>query len=311
MIRGTLPAEGRSAGRDFWYSALARITGAREELLSEFDLRPLSLGEILDRTFTLYRKHFLLFFGIAAIPQILVLAVSLIILYVEPARAPTTNPFAIFSSPSFLIVTIVTSLITLVAYVFAQGASIVSVSEIYLGRQITIEEALGKIRADFWFLLGVILLSSLVIVLGTALLIIPGIYLACRLLVCLPSALIEEKGPAAALSRSFGLTKGFAGRSFMISLIYIVIALVLGLLAEVPFSILLATAAGNPAMVRIWAALMQVGSTASTAVVMPILMIATAIFYYDLRVRKEAFDIQFMMNPELNPPSPPATPSIL
>jgi hypothetical protein len=305
------PARRRTAGRDFCYSAIARIAAAWEEFLSEFDLRPLSLGEILDRTFTLYRKHFLLFFGIAAIPQILVLAASLIILYIEPERLSTTNPFAIFSSPSFLAVTIISTLIALVAYVFAQGASIISVSEIYLGRQITIGEALGKIRPDFWFLLGVILLSALVILVGTALLIIPGIYLACRLIICLPSALIEDKGPAEALSRSFRLTKGFAGRSFMIYVIYLVIAIVLGLLVEAPFSILLATAAANPTMIRIWAALAQVGSSASSAIVMPILMIATAIFYYDLRVRKEAFDIQFLMNPDLNPPSPPAMPSIL
>ena len=30
--------------------------------MATLDLRPLSLGEILDRTFTLYRSHFVLFF---------------------------------------------------------------------------------------------------------------------------------------------------------------------------------------------------------------------------------------------------------
>ena len=34
--------------------------------MNTFDLRPLSVGEILDRTFTLYRRHFWLFIGIAA-----------------------------------------------------------------------------------------------------------------------------------------------------------------------------------------------------------------------------------------------------
>jgi hypothetical protein len=29
----------------------------------------------------------------------------------------------------------------------------------------------------------------------------------------------------------------------------------------------------------------------------PFLTIATAVYYYDLRVRKEAFDLQLMMNP--------------
>ena len=33
--------------------------------MAALDLRPLSLGELLDRTFFLYRRHFLLFVGIA------------------------------------------------------------------------------------------------------------------------------------------------------------------------------------------------------------------------------------------------------
>jgi len=40
-------------------------------------LRPLSTSELLDRTFHLYRNHFMLFVGIAAIPQLGLLAVQL------------------------------------------------------------------------------------------------------------------------------------------------------------------------------------------------------------------------------------------
>src|ERR1700677_1109107 len=50
---------------------------SRRPLMATLDLRPLSLGEILDRTFTLYRSHFALFLGITAIPQLLVLALQL------------------------------------------------------------------------------------------------------------------------------------------------------------------------------------------------------------------------------------------
>src|ERR1700722_12618250 len=46
--------------------------------MTGLELRPLSLGEILDRTFTLYRRYFLLFLGISAIPQLLVLAFQLV-----------------------------------------------------------------------------------------------------------------------------------------------------------------------------------------------------------------------------------------
>ena len=32
--------------------------------MAMMDLRPLTIGEILDRTFNLYRRHFVLFLGI-------------------------------------------------------------------------------------------------------------------------------------------------------------------------------------------------------------------------------------------------------
>src|SRR5215475_2410940 len=40
-------------------------------------LRPLSMGELLDRTFYLYRNNFPLFVGITAIPQLVVLTLRL------------------------------------------------------------------------------------------------------------------------------------------------------------------------------------------------------------------------------------------
>ena len=45
--------------------------------MTALDLRPLSLGELLDRTFFLYRRNFLLFTGIAAIPYSLCLVMNL------------------------------------------------------------------------------------------------------------------------------------------------------------------------------------------------------------------------------------------
>ncbi|MGH9811917.1 MAG: hypothetical protein ACRD4T_02160, partial [Candidatus Acidiferrales bacterium] len=48
-------------------------------MTAPIDLRPLSLGELLDRTFSLYRNHFWLFVGITAIPYLLLLGPGLLI----------------------------------------------------------------------------------------------------------------------------------------------------------------------------------------------------------------------------------------
>src|SRR5271155_5233233 len=65
---------------NFWYSAVPDNGRLREPEASMdgMELRPLSTGEILDRTFTLYRRNFLLFLGIAAIPHVLVLVLNLV-----------------------------------------------------------------------------------------------------------------------------------------------------------------------------------------------------------------------------------------
>jgi hypothetical protein len=49
-------------------------------------------------------------------------------------------------------------------------------------------------------------------------------------------------------------------------------------------------------MVHLWLGLGQVGGYFVTILIHPILAISGALFYYDLRVRKEAFDLQLLMN---------------
>ncbi len=279
--------------------------------MTGLDLRPLSLGEILDRTFSLYRRHFLLFMGITGIPQVLVLALNL---------SQTAFQVTVLGARRDLSLTLVFLAlyipIAVVAYLFSQGGAIIAVSDLYLGRPITITESLRRVWEELGSLLGVIILNGLALVGGFILLIIPGIYLACRLLVCVPAALIEKRGPRDSLSRSFNLTRGSAGRAFVILLLYV--ALVYGaiLLLALPFSILLgvsaATGGANSSTARVLIALTQVGSSAASILVTPVLLIATSVFYFDLRVRKEAFDLQFMMdpNPQKVPGSSGDVPSI-
>lgn len=261
--------------------------------MTGLELRPLSLGEILDRTFTLYRRHFLVFIGISGIPELIVLAFTL-------TRLFTVGP-ATLGAGSVAVNVVLTLLIlvaNILAYLFSQGGTILAVSDIYLGRSASIGEALRKTAGELAPLFGVIVLNGLAIIGAAILFIIPGIYVACRLLICVAAALIEGKGPRDSLSRSWALTRDNAGRAFVILLLSVCITYAALLFFALPFSIPMALSARNPVMLQFWTAMVQVGSTVATVLVRPVLLIATSIFYYDLRVRKEAFDIQFMMNPE-------------
>ncbi len=292
--------------------------------MADLDLRPLSLGEIIDRTFSLYRRHFLLFAGITAIPQLLVLALRLAqSMFMTSPAVPKGVPVEQLQGAStglmaFGIVGVIVGLIVyLVAYLFAQGGTVFAVSELYLGRMTTIGGSLGRMRGELANLFGVLLLNGILVfgaplacvvaaitaatpslvLLGFVLLIFPGFYFACRLMGCVPAALLENIGPRASLERSFALTKDNVFRAFVIYLLYIILWWAAHLLLAWPFAVGVASAQKDPVMLRTWLSLTQLGTFLAEVLVNPVLTIAAAVYYFDLRVRKEAFDLQFMMNP--------------
>jgi glycerophosphoryl diester phosphodiesterase family protein len=275
--------------------------------MPDLDLRPLSLGEILDRTFSLYRRNFVLFLGITALPHLLILAMNLAqtLLTNTPAiatpQAAGKMPTASNGLMAFgLVGAIVGFIVYFVVYLLSQGGTVYAVSDLYLGRNTTIGASLGRMRGQIGNLLGVTMLSGFAMVGGFILLIIPGIYIACRLITAVPGALLEDLGPRAALERSFKLTKDNAGRAFVIYLLYLILLYAAMLLFAGPFLFMLGMSVKDPGMVRVWLAASQVGSFIGEVLVGPVFTIAAAVFYYDLRVRKEAFDLQIMMNPSGN-----------
>jgi hypothetical protein len=289
--------------------------------MTTFDLRPLSLGEILDRTFTIYRSYFLLFIGISAIPRVLVLILQLAQVFVLVpmgipmggiGQRPTGSPEALLKGLGALIViSMLAFIVGLLVVLLTQGATIVAVSEIYLGRSITIAESFRKVRGDLGTLLGLLILNILAVVAGLIFFIFPGIYIGCRLLVSVPAALSENIGPVEALERSFALTKDNAGRAFLILLLYVALSIGAGLLFGAPFQIGVMLSKNSPGMMIFWLAMTQVGGFIASVLVIPVVTIASAVFYYDLRVRKEAFDLQLLMSPQGIVPAGGGVPTVL
>ena len=49
-------------------------------------------------------------------------------------------------------------------------------------------------------------------------------------------------------------------------------------------------------MMLVWTGLAQTGAVIAGVLVTPITTIASSVFYYDLRIKKEAFDLQVLVN---------------
>src|SRR5437879_7188931 len=135
------------------------------------ELRPLSLGELLDRTFTLYRNHFWLFVGIMALPQLVIVILSLLLQrFMSPFLAV---PASSGSPPApaemarilggFFFGALVGGVVYYIVYAMALGATTFAVSDVYLGRPATVQSAYRNVRGRFWSLLGLIFLILLVL----------------------------------------------------------------------------------------------------------------------------------------------------
>ena len=253
-------------------------------------LRPLSTGELLDRTFALYRSHFALFLGIFVIPNLFVLAFRFLGIALEPAGPQMVN---IFARLPWIYGAAVLSWLSLVV---SRSAIVMAVSQVHLDHAINVVDAYSRVKKH---LLGAIGMSFLIAVAAGAclILIVPGILLFVMWSLALQAKILEDKGVFDAMTRSSDLTRGHRWRIFVIWVLFMILPIAVNQLLQWP--ILLATGlSGNIAFQRV-APIWQVASASATffteCLVGPLSTIAFSLVYYDERVRKEAFDLQLMM----------------
>jgi uncharacterized membrane protein len=246
-------------------------------------LRPLSVGEILDTSFSLYRRHF----GALATVALVCTGVPLLLrLFLEAGGGLLTN---VTLFVLYLISLVVLSLV-------AMGATVFIVSESYLGRPISAREALARATPHLGRILICSLLTTLVVGLGFLLLVIPGIILAVGLALSIPAVVLESGTSAsAALSRSWELTRGSRWRIFGLGLTLMVLVYVPVVAVTAVFAMLLPQATAEtfgPASVASIVAL-AIGGLVQMFLY-PLFYCVLTVTYYDLRVRKEGFDLELL-----------------
>ena len=256
-------------------------------------LRPLTTGELLDRTFALYRKNFLFFVTIIAIPALVVLAVQLVPPVLGMARLVRPgDPMAIVIS---LATTIVALIAQAIGFGIAQGATVVGVSARYLGREISVAECYRRLYGRMWRLVGISFGVGILVGLASLLFLVPGIILAVRWSMAVPVAVLEDSSFSVATSRSSDLSDGKGWQIFLIYFLYLFMTYAILMLAYVPVLFLIAMMArsGNPSPAL--NALIPLAGFIAKVLVAPFATIAFSLVYYDARVRKEALDLELVM----------------
>ena len=266
-------------------------------------LRPLSTGELLDRTFSLYRSHFGLFVGIFALPHLVVLAFQCVGLAVQSPGNQIANVL------STLFFSMGAALLTVIVSAASQAATVVAVSNVHLDRPASVGDSFSRVKGEILGVIGMSILVGLGVGAGFIALIVPGVLLALMWSLAVPVKILENKGATDAMSRSSDLTKGDRGRIFVIWFLFIVLSIAVSWLLQWP--ILLAggiSARGMQRMAIGWQAASLVATFVSQCLVGPLMTIGFSLVYYDERVRKEAFDLQLMMT-TLDAPGLPASPA--
>ena len=253
-----------------------------------FSLQPMGVGEILDAAIKLYRSQWKSLMAVVAIAL-----VPITFLQVFLTRSLGT-PFSTTETlPADVEGTLITSGVLaliqlLVVQPFLTAAVAKASADVYLGHTVfvgpTFRFAVSRIHSILW----ISILTGLAALLGFLLLIVPGIIVLVRYYFGSTVLVVEGKKGSRALGRSWRLAKG----SFWKVLGTLLLA---GILASVVESVLsvpgtLAFGAIGPAGWPLYAISLSVAAILTT----PFTTLIAVLLYFDLRIRKEAFDLEVM-----------------
>jgi hypothetical protein len=243
-------------------------------------LRPRTATEIVDAAARLLAQHYLTLVTIAVVVQLPIAALEIFIgpQTLEPGGA-TYNGLLSF------LVRIAGGL----ALNVADGAIILVISDVYLGGSANAASALRRTWPRLATLIAAGIMAGIATGLAALLLILPGIYVATRLATLPAVVMCEHDDSTLSYSRAWELGKDEVGRIFVPMLIAWVIY----------FSAVIGIAFGASLLGKSVPVLQASGVTMVLLLLAPILVhplvaVTSVLVYYDLRVRKEAFDLEIM-----------------
>ena len=246
--------------------------------MNSLALRPRKATEIIDAAIEVYRRnpvHFMLLAAIVRVPWLIIQIVFVGDRDTELAALTTS---------------VLIALGTLISTLLMSGFVVHMASELYLGRQ---TDAFDTMRRT-WTKIGSVFVASvaqsLAIGLGLLLFLFPAIWVTSVVFAVVPAIMIENRGVGDAFGRSWKLSAGM--KSHILS----ALGLVVLIRVIVEFGVTIIALAIPSQELRF------VAIAAAAMVIYPLLGIAETLVYYDIRIRKEGFDIE-MMAEQAAPPA--------
>jgi hypothetical protein len=134
-------------------------------------------------------------------------------------------------SPVFAILTVIGAVANVVGMLFAYASIFQLAMQDLHGQSVSTDTMIKVATAKFWPLLGLIILFGLGALVGTLLLIVPGIVLVLAWSVAMPALVLEDRSVFSAFTRSAELTRhkrwSIFLLYFLVTLVFVVVELVL------------------------------------------------------------------------------------
>jgi hypothetical protein len=276
-------------------------------------LRPLRIGELLDRAIRLYRANFLTFVGIVALVYVPLTILQVFASALLSSSMVRTSPDQIFSNASYWIGMLSTILLAILQFVLVQGIAMGALSKAVadnnLGKKTGILEAYRGIGSSWASLLGALVLVSLLAIGILLWWIVPciGWITGLGMLVYLgsvvnqlvpPVVVLEDQTATGSIRRAWSLARRrfwpVLGYAFLLGLFSLIVvngpaAVVNIILTQVFRSV------GNASTYLALTSIIQGLITLVFALLYyPLQMTAFTLVYFDLRVRTEGFDIALL-----------------
>jgi hypothetical protein len=312
----------------------------------------MSIGDLLDAAFRLYRRHFLTFIGIASLLQVPFLILQALLrlaigntlsgrlteLLENPTAAEGISPLDLLPLGQLALYYVLFFGLAIIQGLVIQnlisGALANAISRSYLGQPISILGAyrfgagrLGSLIVAS-LLLGLLALVLAGVVIGVPTLFLIGaaagaqmdsmaggillvfvlfglvilfallaVVLFTRFVLTTQAIVLEGKEALDGLRRSWQLVSGSFWRVLGVVLLMGLIVLVISLIFAIPTSILdavLEIRQASPSALISTQVLSNLLVEIGTIFVMPLALAVYTLLYYDLRVRKEGYDLQLM-----------------
>jgi hypothetical protein len=290
-------------------------------------LRPMSISDLIDTVFSLYRRNFWLFVLVVAVVQVPYQIVTALVdlgVRAEPRSLRRIAGHRLDSAQFHLLIhwlgptlgwrLLILLLLVAVALPLETGAFTKVVSDRYQGRPTSLSQAYEFATGRWLALIGLGLLILVLVVGAVVVLVLALVVLAAllhgvgalldflliiaavvfgfvayvRVILATPVLVLERLGPADALRRSWDLTRGGAWRAFGVLLVLVIMVGIAGFLVGLLIS---AAASGGGGLTSPGGRVIELLGTIVVQVLLsPFVAVGLVLLYFDFRLRKEGVE---------------------